>query len=162
MVLDIHKTVFRIQLRRFIVLMVFIIFVLAAMLLGKLHTLYFGLSKYQLALLISAFYVLYTLFESFLELYYIYFSDEGDNLQLRFFSLSILNRKKQAIEIPKASFGGYTVKKSMGGLKTKLILYHKLKTSKAKYPEVSIAALSNNEKQMLFALLNKYHPEILV
>ncbi|MBN1596700.1 MAG: hypothetical protein JW894_00245 [Bacteroidales bacterium] len=156
MVIDIKRTVLRIQLRRFITMIVFVILILAAMFLVSEKREILGLSKYQWALIIAVLYVAVMIIEALWGFNYIYFSDEEGMIMLRFFSLGFFNRRKQAIQIPKDAFGGYTIRQTLGGIKKKIILYHKFKQKNAKYPPVNISALSRNDLHQLKITLDRY------
>ncbi len=155
MIIDLKRKVIKIQLRRFITLIVFIVLVLLVLLMLDYNQKYFGLSRYQLAIIFAAIYVAFVIYQAILELNYIYFSDQGDRIILRYFSMSFYNDKKQSIEIPKEAFCGYEIRTSLGGLKKKLILYERVNNKDAKYPPVSISALSKNQILNLIAALDR-------
>jgi hypothetical protein len=156
MIIDLKRTVIKIQLRRFITLIAFVIVIIFIMLLGSLKDIYLGLTKYQWAMIVSVLYIIFAIYESLLDFNYIYFNDEGNKILFRYFSMSFFNRKKQSIEIPKEFFGGYTVEKSLAGIKQKLTLYQRIKDKNAKYPSVSITALSKMQTSDLLKTLDKY------
>jgi hypothetical protein len=155
MIIDLKRTVLKIQLRRFITLLVLVIIILALLSVLDSNESYLGLTKYQWLIIVCAIYVLSTLYQAFLDLNYIYFSDQGDKIILRYFSMSFFNNKKQTIEIPKQSFSGYELKLVFAGLKQKLILYERVKNADAKYPGVSLTALSSAQKRNLLAALDR-------
>ena len=123
---------------------------------GSLQHNYLGITKYQWALIVGALYALLAVAEAILELNYIYFSNTDDRIMLRYFSMSFFNRKKHSIEIPIERFGGYYLKKSLWGIKKKLILIQRVKNVDAKYPPVSITALNKQELKKLLDTLNNY------
>ena len=155
MILDLKRTVIKIQLSRLITLFAFMILVILVIFLLDTQQTYIGLSKYQWAILISGLYVASVIYQAILELNYIYFNDQGDKIILRYFSMSFYNNKKQSIEIPIDSFSGYELKTSFAGLKQKLILYERVKSVDAKYPGVSISALNKTQKENLIAALER-------
>ena len=156
MIIDLRKSVIRTYLRRFILMIVFATLVIVSMLGLSLQKSYLGMTKYHLALIIGIIYVCIAVFEFVLELYYIYFSDEGENIILRFFSTGYMNKKKQVIQIPKKLFTNYEIEESMFGLKKKLILKQQLKTNEVKYPPVSVSLMNNKQLQLLRDALDKY------
>jgi hypothetical protein len=155
MILDLQKTVIQTQIRRFITLMVFVAIIIFVVLIGDLSTKYFGLSKFQWAVIISALYMGAAIIESLLDHNYIYFSDESDTIILRYFSMSFFNKKKNSIEIPNKDFKGYTFEKKFGGLKEFLILSQDYKGKEAKYPPINITALSKGQREKLIKSLDK-------
>ena len=156
MIIDIKRTVIKTQLRRFLTLIGFLFVIVIVILIGSLRKDFLGLSKYTWALIIGCIYIIALIFESFLELNYIYFSDEDDLVILRFFSMSMFSRKKNSIEIPKQVFRGYEIKKTLFGLKKKIILFQRLKDKDVKYPAVSITGLNSQEFQILIKTLDRY------
>ncbi len=156
MVIDIKRTVIRTQLRRLITLLLVVLIILMMMLLGTLQNDFLGINKYNWGLIIGVVYIFALITEGFFELNYVYFSDEGDDIIFRYFSMSIFSRKKNSIEIPKDRFGGYEIIEALGGLKKQIVLYYQLKKEKASYRPVSITSLNNEQLKMLTSTLDKY------
>ena len=156
MTIDIRQTVFRTQLRRFLTLIAFCIAIVAVILLGRFRSEVLGMEKYSLALIIGLAYVINLVIESVFELNYIYFTDHGKSIVLRYFSMSIFSRKKSSIEIPKKEFSGYQIQTSIGGLKKTIILMQRYKGKDLPYPRVSITALSKKELGFLAGSLDKW------
>ena len=156
MIIDTKRTVIKVQLRRFITLVVFIALALGVMLIGSLRYEVLGLNKYHWALVVVLLYTLSLIVESWFELNYIYFSDDDDIIMLRYFSMSVFSRKKRSIEIPKKVFRGYEVKKVLFGMKKKIVLKQLIKDKVVKYPPVSISALKPNEYKVLMKTLDSY------
>lgn len=156
MVIDIKRTVIRTQLRRLITLVLVVMVILMMMLLGSMQNDFLGVNKYQWGLIIGIVYIFALITEGFFELNYIYFSDEEDKIVFRYFSMSIFNRRKNSIEIPKDHYGGYEIIESFGGIKKQVTFYHKLKKEKAKYRPVSITSLNKEQFNLLTATLDKY------
>jgi hypothetical protein len=93
--------------------------------------------------------------ESILDYNYIYYSDEGDTIMLRYFSMSFFNKKKNSIEIPNKDFKGFSLEKKLGGLKEFIILIQEYKGKEAKYPPVKITALSKAQREKMIASLER-------
>jgi hypothetical protein len=155
MIIDLKRKVIKTQLRRFITLLIFIVLILLVLLILDYNKKYFGLTRYALAIIVAGVYVVFVLYQAVLEPNYIYFSDERDRIILRYFSMSFYNDKKQSIEIPREAFSGYEVKKSFGGLKEKLVLLERVNNKDARYPPVSITALTKNQRNNLLAALDR-------
>jgi hypothetical protein len=117
---------------------------------------FFGLNNYQWGLVFGLLYFLSIIFESMLDLNYIYFSDSDEHIILRYFSMSIFNKKKHSIEIPKNVFGGYQLISSYNGIKQSLILREKVKNKTAKYKPVSLASLNKKQLKQIITALEKY------
>ncbi len=156
MVIDIKRTVIKTQLRRLIVVVCFILVLLIVLIgVNEKYTV-LGMNKYQWAMIIGLLYFLSIVFESILDLNYIYYSDRDEHIIFRYFSMSILNKKKNSIEIPKNVFAGYQLISSMKGIKKKIILLQKIKDKIAKYPPVSISSLNKRQFKQLIDSLDKY------
>ncbi|MBN1953326.1 MAG: hypothetical protein JW801_19120 [Bacteroidales bacterium] len=162
MILDIKRTVIRTQLRRFLTLIVFCIAIIWVLLSGGwdgfegLEDTLLGMKKSSLALWIGLIYALSLVVESLFELNYIYYSDHGDFIIFRYFSMSVMNKKKNSIEIPKEEFGGYQILSSFRGLKKRIVFLHRFKEKDAPYPAVSITGLSKQELKGLCASLDRW------
>ena len=156
MIIDIQRTVIRTQLRRFLTLIAFLVVIILVILIGSLRRDFLGLNKYIWALFIGCLYIITIVAEAFLELNYIFFSDEKELIILRFFSMSMFSRKKNSIEIPKNVFRGYEIRKTLFGLKKKIILFQRLKDKDVKYPAVSLSGLNPQEFGALTKTLDKY------
>jgi hypothetical protein len=155
MVIDIQRTVIKTQVRRFITMLVFVAIMIFVMLTGNSQETYLGITKYKWAVIISALYLGAALIEALIDYNYIYFSDEGDRIVLRYFSMSFFNRKKNSIEIPNKDFKSYTIEKKYGGVKEYLTLIQNFKGKDAKYPAVNISALSRKQKEKLIDSLER-------
>jgi hypothetical protein len=130
--------------------------IVIVILVGSLRKDFLGLNKYIWALLIGCVYILVLISEAFLELNYIYFSDDTELIILRFFSMSIFSRKKNSIEIPKKVFRGYEIRKALFGLKKKIVLFQRLKDKDVRYPAVSLSGLNSKEFELLIKVLDRY------
>jgi hypothetical protein len=142
-------------MRRFITIIVFGAIIIFVLLTGNSRIEYLGFSKYQWAVIISILYFGAAIFESIIDLNYIHYTDEGDTIILRYFSMSFFNRKKNSIEIPNKDFRGYYFEKKVGGLKEYIILIQDYKGKEAKYPPVNVTALSKLQKEKMITSLEK-------
>ena len=98
MVIDLQKTIVKMWLRRFITLIIFVILAVASIFTLSSEGHYYGLNKYQIALTIVLIYIVIALIVPILELNYVFFSDEGEFIVLRYFSSGYINRKKRVIQ----------------------------------------------------------------
>jgi hypothetical protein len=95
------------------------------------------------------------LFNTLRQFHYVYFSDAGERIVLRYFSMGAFIYKKHSIEIGKSEFIGYEMQKQLFGLREKLILKARTGKGLAKYPPVSITALTRKEKENLIQALDR-------
>jgi hypothetical protein len=156
MTIDLQRTAIKIRLRRFITLIVFVAIIIFILLMGHQKEVYFGFSKYQWAIVVAALYFGSSIIESLLDFNYIFYSDYGDIIILRYFSMGMFNSKKNSIQIPKGNFIGYKIEDRLGGLKKTLQLYQDFDGKEAKYPAVNITALTNEQRNTLLKSLDRY------
>ncbi len=156
MVIDIKRTVIRTHLRHLVTLVCFTLILLLIMFIGNGQNTFLGINKYQWAMIIGGLYFLSIIFESFVEMNYIYFSDTDEFIILRYFSMSIFNKSKNSIEIPKNTFAGYQLITSLKGMKKKIILQQRIKDKTAKYPAVSVSSLNKKQLKQILTALDKY------
>lgn len=115
----------------------------------------FGLSRNEITLTIIILFVLFFLFHFIRNHNYIYYSDTGNKLILRYFSLRPLEDKKHSIEFNKAQLYKYEIRSSLLGLNKSIILYSRTPGGIAKYPPVSITALTRSDEEKILASLQK-------
>jgi hypothetical protein len=156
MIIDLQRTVIKIQLRRFITLIIFVALIIFILLMGDKTIEYFGLTKYQWAIVVSVLYFGSSLVESLLGLTYIYYSDDDIYILFRYFSMRFFNNRKNSIQIPKEDFLGYKIVDKFGGLKKYIILYQDFKGKEAKYPAVNIFSLTKVQREALLRSLDRY------
>jgi len=113
-----------------------------------------GLSREVYVIGICAIYVLYALYRFALNLSYFYFSDQGEKIIFRYYSLRPFMEKHRTIEMPKGTLLDFEIKKSIAGHKKDLILYQKINNKTAKYPPISISALNEEESENLVKALD--------
>lgn len=156
MTIDLKRTVIKKKLRSFLTAIIVILLIVVLLFTNIYKEEIFKIDKYILLSLIVTVYILMIIFNVIRDYNYIYYSDEGDKIVFRFFSLSIFTQKKSSIEIPKATFKGYRLEKSLSGLKEKIVLLQHLKGNIAKYPAVSITSLTSKQKNILINSLNRH------
>jgi hypothetical protein len=156
MIIDIRRTVIKKKLRSFFMTIAVILIIVLVLFTNLYDEDAINISKVLMTVIIIAVYLLFILFNILRDFNYIYFNDEGDKLVLRYFSLSIFTQKKSSIEIPKRSFAGYKIEKSVAGLKERLILLQQLENRIAKYPAVSITSLTSKQKSDIVNSLDRF------
>ena len=115
-----------------------------------------GMSDTVWTLILVGLYFVYALLPMFLNYQYIYFSDDGENIVIRYFTAGIIGGRKNSIEINKKGFSGYKTESRFFGLIQSITLYQKYQEGIAKYPPVYISALSKEERSKIFRSLNQY------
>ena len=104
----------------------------------------------------AAAYLIIAIYPSFLKYNYIYFSDDGTSIILRYYSAGIMKGIKKSVEIPKQSFAGYSIERRFPGIIPYIILNQKRQGSVAKYPPISISALNRRERRRVLQALDVY------
>ena len=115
-----------------------------------------GMSDTIWTLILVGLYFVYALLPMYLNYQYIYFSDDGENIVIRYFTAGIIGGRKNSIEINKKGFSGYKTENRFFGLIQSITLYQKYQEGIAKYPPVYISALSKEERSKIFRTLNQY------
>ena len=156
MVFDNKKTVVRIYLWKMIQAIVTVVLIIGIMVSGWFEKDVLGVSKYQWVILFTLLYLVMVVFARLRKLNYIYFSDEGDKILIRYYPIHPLVQKKKAIQIPKIGMAEYDITSSAMGLKKTIILRQKVKGKIATYPPIGITALSRAEIDLLEKHLDKY------
>ena len=156
MFFDNRKNVLRINKVRYIAPLVLVTLIAIIIWSGWFDKVFLGLNKISYIVCLSVLYILYVIIIYIINLSFFSYSDDGDKLVFRFVSFRPFDNAKKAIEIDKKIFGGYHVNKMFFNLKKELVLSIKTKKGLAKYPAISISALSDNQIKLLKNALNQF------
>ncbi|HOT14059.1 MAG TPA: hypothetical protein PK252_04790 [Bacteroidales bacterium] len=104
-----------------------------------------GLNRELYIIGIALLYILLHLYRYWLNLNFIEAATEDNKLVFRYYSLRFFSAKHKSIEIPLADFIGFEINQPFKGLKKSLILFQRMKNKKAKYPPISISALTKEQ-----------------
>ena len=91
---------------------------------------------------------------------FIYFSDEGETIIIRYFESGIFGGRKNSVEINKKTLTGFKMESKYLGLIHSITLFQQYKEGIAKYPPVYISALSKKERTMILKSLNLLAPQM--
>lgn len=156
MIIENSKTAIKIRLRIFfatvIVVGLIAIFYTTRILINPI----WGLNKSQWSFILVGIFVLLIILNNFRDFHYIYFSDNGNNIVFKFYSMRIFSGKKNTIEIHKKDFVKFQRNSLLFKIRDYLIIYQKLKKGIAKYPPISITGLSKKDKEKLINQLSLY------
>jgi hypothetical protein len=114
-----------------------------------------GLERTHYILIVCVLYIGIMVYYTLKHPYFIFFSDRGEKIIMRYYPIRALNQKKQSIEIPKSQFLKYETEKFFLG-NEKLYLFQRFNNKVAKFPAVSLSALSRKEIKEIKASLNQY------
>jgi len=118
----------------------------------------FGLNETIWVVSLSALYVLIAYYPTILKYNYIYFSDDGKSIIIRYYSAGIMKGARHSVEIPKHAFSGYSGGNIIPGLIPYIILYEKRQGKTAKYPPVYLSALKQQERERIYKSLSALTP----
>jgi hypothetical protein len=114
-----------------------------------------GFERSQIAIFFTVLYVLFVVYHLLLNLNYIFFSDEGPRIILRYYSVRPFSSGTHSVEIPKSDFIRYEVRRRLL-FRHELILFVQFKKGIGKYPAISLSALSRVDRKRLLAGLDTY------
>jgi hypothetical protein len=153
---DNQKTTIRSFLRKMLITIIIGAAIIVVLMVPFFNKPFYGLSRYALVLILTGLYIVIIIFGYYLERNYIYFNDDGNNIILRYYPIRPIARKKMAIEIPKTSLVKFEIKRSLFGLKKKLILYRRVQNKVARYPAIGLSALNKKELGLIKTQLSQY------
>jgi hypothetical protein len=146
MTFDNSKTIISLRLRIFVVTVLFLTYLVLTYVAKLIKYPLMGISDSVWTLILTGIYFLIAFYPTFLNYQYIYFSDDGDSIIIRYFTSGIFGGKKNSVEINKKTYEGYELKSRFFGTLQSVILYQKFKEGVAKYPPVYISILTRKEK----------------
>lgn len=149
----------RFKLWKFLFLLVFVLLIITLHFTSIWVEPKFGITRIHLTILFTGLILAYYVIEYILDFQYIYYSDHGEKIILRYYSLRPMQNLKNAIEIPKSNLVKFEILSSFLNLKPKLVLYAKNRNGIAKYPSVCLSALTKEERLKLIQSLEKWAPE---
>ena len=156
MTFDNSKTIIGLRIKLFAATVIILVYIVLTYIAEIIKYPLLGMSDTAWTLILVAIYFGYALLPMFLNYQYIQFSDEGENIVIRYFTAGIVGGRKNSIEIHKTVFAGYKSEARFFGMIQSLTLYQKVQKGIATYPPVYISALSAEERSKLFRSLNQY------
>jgi hypothetical protein len=121
---------------------------------------YLGLSNLNITLiLISAYFVFY-FYHIIVKTSYLFFTDDGGKIIVRFYLLRPINPKKCSIEIPKNQFYRFTIIKTL--FTEEVVIYQRIGKQISKYPAFSLKGLKKDQKIKLLNTLKGYVQEEII
>lgn len=153
MTFDNGKTIIGLRLRLFIATIIMLVYIYLVYYGKQLRFPILGIEEFHATLILTALYLLLAFLPLILRYRYIYFSDDGNNIIFRYYSVGFLSGKKSSVEIPKDEFAGYRIRKTFFGLIKSILLYRIMGNKKASYSPVYLSSLSKSEfKKITLAL----------
>jgi hypothetical protein len=159
MTFDNSKRIISLRINLFFATIILIAWIILAYIAKVIEFPLLGMSEAFCTLILVGIYLVILLLPMVRNIQFFFFSDEGQNFVFRYFNAGIVGGKKNSISIAKNTFAGYKIEKKYLGLSSSLILFQKVGQNIAKYPPIFITALSREQKEKLFFLLNQYSPK---
>ncbi|MBE9518487.1 MAG: hypothetical protein IMY68_07945 [Bacteroidetes bacterium] len=156
MKLDNQKNTYRIWLSRLVMTVVFSLIILAIVFLPWFDETEFWLSKYHVAIFISAIYIIVNWVNFLKRPYFISYDDQGDKLVVRYYPVSMFTSRKNSIEIPKQQFVKYELKPFFLKSQHWLILHQNFRGKVVAYPRISLSAMDKQDREKMLESLKKY------
>lgn len=114
-----------------------------------------GVSKTMLIIMVIGILFLIAIWRYILDLNYVFFSDEGPDITIRYASLRPFTSSKNAVVIQKNKFENFKVKTYLLGLKPYLILTVRTDfDKKVNYPPISLTGLKKTQRKRLVESLS--------
>lgn len=149
MKLDNRSNTYKVWFRKFLSTVVLMLLVILVGYTDYFKTPVLGIDKSWYLILIAVMYFGLTLLNILLKPNFVYFSDNGDKIVLRYYPMRIFNQKKNSIEIPKSSLVSWEIKKFLLGTCEMLYLTGRFKTGIARYPGVSLSAVNRKDREQI-------------
>ncbi|MCU0454891.1 MAG: hypothetical protein MUE74_01210 [Bacteroidales bacterium] len=159
MTFDNSKTIINLRIWLFFATILLIAWIIVVFVAKMIPFPLLGLSETAWTLILVGIYLIILFFPMILSYQYVWFSDDEEHIVIRYFFAGMVGGKKNSVSINKRTFAGYKYEKKKLGLDKSIILYQKIGQGIAKYPPIHISALSGDQKQKLFSLLDQYSPK---
>lgn len=156
MIFDNRQTVIGVRIKLFTATIVIICYLILTYMSKTFTFPFLGIEESVWTLMVVVVYIFIIAYPSLAVYQFIYFSDEGESLIIRYFTAGIIGGRKNSVEIPKAMFKGYALKREYLGVRQYIILYQNITGRTAQYPPIYISVLNKKEKRKLFESLDKY------
>jgi len=156
MLIDNQRNTYRVWLSRLVMTTVFALIILAIVFLPWFDESEFWLTKYHVAIFISAIYIIVNWVNYRKRPYYVSYNDQGDKLVVRYYPISMFTSRKNSIEIPKQHFVKYELKPFLFKTQHYLILHQNFRGKIVAYPQISLSALDKEDREKMLESLDKY------
>jgi hypothetical protein len=160
MTFDNSKTIIGMRIKLFGATVILLAYIALAYVAKLIKFPLLGLSETVWTLVLVGLYLFLAFLPVFLSYQYIFYTDEGEKIIIRYFTAGIVGGKKNSVEIDKNSFSGYRTESRFFGLIQSITLFQQFKEGVAKYPSVYISALNREERAKLIRSLKLYGGQV--
>ena len=159
MKVDNQRNTYRVWVSRLVMTIIFTLIILAIVFLPWFDESEFWLTKYHVAIFISAIYIIVNWINFMKRPYYVSFNDQGEKLVVRYYPISMFTSRKHSIEIPKQQFVKYELKPFFLRSQHYLILHQNFREKVVPYPRISLSAMDMQDREKMLKSLEKYIPQ---
>jgi len=156
MKVDNQRNTYRIWLSRLVMTVVFTLIILLIVFLPWFDETEFWLTKYHVAIFISAIYILINWINYLKRPNFVAYSDQGEMLIIRYYPVSMFTSRKNSIEIPKTQFVKYQLQPFFLKSQHYLILFQNFRGKVVPYPRISLSAMEKEDREKMLDSLEKY------
>ncbi len=156
MKVDNQRNTYRIWLSRLVMTVVFTMIILLIVFLPWFDETEFWLTKYHVAIFISAIYILINWINYLKRPNFVAYSDQGEMLVIRYYPVSMFTSRKNSIEIPKTQFVKYQLQPFFLKSQHYLILFQNFRGKVVPYPRISLSAMEKEDREKMLDSLEKY------
>jgi hypothetical protein len=118
---------------------------------------YLGLSNLGVTIILIIAYFIFYFYHLIVKTSYLFYTDDGFKITIRFYPLKPINPKKSLIEIPKNQFYTFTYKKTL--FREEVTVFQKYGKQVSKYPSFSLKGLKKVQKAKLLLALQAYQQQ---
>lgn len=156
MTFDNSRTIIGLRIKGFTATSLFLVFIILTYAERVIRFPVAGIKESTATIILAIIYVLIIFFPLFLKKMYIYYSDDGENIVVKYFYAGMIAGKKNSIIINKKTLAGYKLEKGFLGITPAIIITQSMKQGLAKYPPICISSLKRKEKENILKSLNSY------
>jgi hypothetical protein len=156
MLIDNQRNTYRVWLSRLVMSMVFALIILAIVFLPWFDETEFWLTKYHVAIFISAIYILVNWISFLKRPYFVSYNDHGEMIVVRYYPVSMFTSRKNSIEIPIKQVVKYELKPFFLRSQHYLILHQNFREKVVPYPRISLSAMEKEDREKMLKSLDKY------
>ncbi len=159
MTFDNTKQIISIRIKLFIATVLILTYLAVVYLIKLIKFPVLGLGDVAWTIILISIYLIVFFIPVILNYQFVSYSDDDDNIVLKYFNARMAGGKKNSMKIYKTAFAGYKTGSRLFGLDKSIILFQKVGQGIAKYPPVHISALSKDQRNKLIRALNELLPK---
>lgn len=159
MTFDNSKTIIGVRIKLFFATIILLAWVAVVYVANLIKSQILGLDNSIWTFILVIIWIIIAFLPMILSYQFVSYSDEGNDIVFKYFSAGIVGGKKNTVEINKSTFTGFKIESKYFGLSKSIILFQKLVQGVAKFPPISISALTKDQQAKLIHSLSQYAPK---